>query len=507
MFENMDSVIIKIAFAVSAYAVLTMLQLALHRVRLVRQIFISLNLLFLTGVISFFLFDRLREVQPHAADGIRAAFLCLSAYVGIRLLDVWMFEVIIRRRRHRPIPVVVRDIIRWVIVAVSLFFILKMLYPKLNLSILAFSSLVMGYIVGNATQDTLGNLISGLALNTETPFSIGDWVMIGGHTGRVVEMTWRATRLRTKMSDHVIIPNSAIAREPIVNYSRPTVRHGLKLEIGVSYEVPPNKLRRVILEVLSKVPEILGDPRPRVRLTSYGDFSINYIVRFFVTDFENLDDIMSDVMYLVWYHFKREGIVIPFPIRDVRISRGEEPTDAVGPEEPDGEAHAAILRDIGLFRPLSEDDVRLMAANLQEQIFASGETLVKQGDEGQTFYIVKSGEVRVCVKIDGRETVLTKLTAGDYFGEMCLLTGERRSASVVAESDTRVLVLSHVVLQRVLESNVALAEELARELAKRQEGQRKMAEQNAEQAARSAKPPETHTVLLTRIRRFFGLSQ
>ena len=103
-------------------------------------------------------------------------------------------------------------------------------------------------------QDTLGNLFAGLALNAERPFQIGDWVTVGGHTGVLVDTTWRATRLRTKANDYIVIPNSAIAKESIVNYSRPTRSHGCYLQIGVSYDTPPNKAREVILGVLREAP-------------------------------------------------------------------------------------------------------------------------------------------------------------------------------------------------------------------------------------------------------------
>lgn len=272
-----------------------------------------------------FLRDALGHLHANLQTGVQTAFVCLLAYLIIRALDVWIFDFLIVHRRQRQVPAVVCDIARWLVVAIAVFFILRQMFPNLNLNILAMSSLVVGYIVGNATQDTLGNLVAGLALSTESPFSIGDWVMVNGHTGRVTEMTWRAMRLWTKMHDYVIIPNASIAREPIVNYSRPTMCHGFTVEVGTSYDVAPNKVRSVLIEVLNSVPDVLRDPPPRIRLTSYGDFSINYTVRGFVADFENLDDIQSHVMSLIWYQFKREGIVIPFPIRDVRVSRPASP--------------------------------------------------------------------------------------------------------------------------------------------------------------------------------------
>ena len=501
----MHELAIDVVRAIAVYAALGVLQLLLRRVRFVRQIGISLNLLFLCVALHAFLADELAALHPYVRDGLLAALLTLAIYVGIRICDVWLFDRVLRRRRRRQVPAVVRDILRWLLIAVAFFFILRTIFPNLDLNILAVSSLVVGYIVGNATQDTLGNLISGLALNTEDSFSIGDWVTIGGHTGRIVEMTWRATRMRTKMNDHIIIPNSAIAREPIVNYSRPTVRHGFTLELGVSYEVPPNTVRRVILSVLDSLPEVLSDPRPRIWLTTYNDFSIDYTIKFFITDFENLENIQSDVMYLIWYHFKREGIVIPFPIRDVRMSH-DAPTVAVEPDTADFDEYKLAIQNVDLFEALTEEERALVASNVRQQIYSAGERLVRQGEEGHTFYIIRSGAVRVTVLAGGQDSELKRLGPGDFFGEMSLLTGEKRSATVTAVTDTHVLVLSHHILGRLLKDNASLAGELAKALETRRASQRWTYDQRERENQEQARPEDSHTVLVRRIRRFFGLS-
>ena len=118
-------------------------------------------------------------------------------------------------------------------------------------------------VIGLALQDTLGNLFAGLAIQIEKPFRVGDWVTIGGQDGLVSEITWRATKMRTKAGNFVVVPNSVLAKDTITNYSEPTRAMRLHVEVGASYEVPPNLVKSVIRAALRNAPEIrtIGLPK------------------------------------------------------------------------------------------------------------------------------------------------------------------------------------------------------------------------------------------------------
>jgi len=374
-------------------------------------------------------------------------------------------------------------------------------FPDVNLSVLAVSSLVAGYIVGNATQDTLGNLVAGLALNTETPFQIGDWVTVGGNTGVVVNTTWRATTLRTKAEDHIIIPNASIAREPIINYSRPTRCHGCYSTIGVDYDTPPNKVRQVILDVLNGDSDILKTPPPSVFLAGYGDFAVNFTIKFFIEDYGRLDPIQSRVMDRLWYTFKRAGIGIPYPIRDVRLRSGVSLEQQQ--KESQRRAALAMLDDIELFSSLSEAERARLADTIVSLPFACGEALCREGEPGDSFYIIRSGQGTVSLADpDGQSMPVAQLGAGGFFGEMSLLTGETRSATARAETDVEAWCVSKKDFAGLLKADIDLAGKLAAILEKRG------AERRAKLATSSGKEtaPLTQSTLVTRIRRFFNLA-
>ena len=504
--EDLPILIMK-AFEVAAlYAVLSLAQRLLQkRIKVLSYSPIALNVLFLLISINLFLINTLAEFNASVLDWNMAALLFVSAYLGIKTMDFFFFDIFLRKRRKAPVPLVLRDIFRWVLSTLALFVVIRTIFPAINLNVLAVSSIVTGYVVGNATQETLGNLIAGLALNTEAPFMIGDWVEVAGHTGRVVDMTWRATCLRTKTDDYIIIPNDAIARESIINYSRPTSVHGYLLDVGVNYEVPPNKVRGIILSVLDKNPEVLKKPEPCVWLVKYNDFSIDYKIKFYIRDFEKLEHIESRIMDHIWYSFKRNGIVIPFPIRDVRLHQvdaGEERRRS--DEELRGKAE--LFAGIDIFKPLSPEEHLMLAREMREEIYAEGELVLRQGDSGSTFYIIRSGEVAVSIKRDKRDVRVARLVAGDFFGEMSFLTGEKCNATVTAVTDVVIAALPHTVLGSILESSENLAEEMANVLERRMKSGEGCIDQANAIDVIEQQPVQSQD-FLHRIRKFFGLDK
>ncbi len=484
---------------VVAYVSFTLFQRYLRRFRLLSVVALPLNLLVL-DILLLALF-----VPVVAGIGLPLESLCAAAAVflgitlGLRILDVLVFDVLARWRKRPLVPLVVRDIGRWTLSLIALVSIVRGFFPGVNLNVLAVSSLVVGYVVGNATQDTLGNLIAGLALNTERPFQIGDWVTFGEHTGVVVDTTWRATRLRTKAEDYVVIPNASIAREPIVNFSRPTQNHGCYLPIGVSYETPPNKARTVILGVLREIPEVCKDPKPSVYLVNYGAFSIDFKVMFFIEDYVRMDAIQSAVMDRLWYAFRREGISIPFPIQEER--QRDVVADERAKQAAELEAIRRLLSGVDLFQTLSPAELDRLAAGTRLEMFASGEKLCRQDQEGDTFYVIRSGQVAISVSgPNGIDLAVAQLGSGAFFGEMSLLTGEKRSATVTAAVDTEVLAVPKPAFAALLQANAALAEKLGTILEQRTAGRQATVATVSAIATASA-----HSAMVTRIRKFFGL--
>ncbi len=500
--ERIDfvSLLVRIGLCILVYVGVSLAQRYWVRHHVLRTVSVPLNLLTLVLLLTFFLKPILSEFDPLVLNVVFALTIFLVMSIALKAGDVLLFEVMAHWRRRPPVPLLLRDIGRWILSLVALMVIIHGFFPNLPLNVFAMSSLVVGYIVGNATQDTLGNLIAGLALNTERPFHIGDWVTISGNTGCVVDTTWRATRLRTKSEDYIIIPNASIARDAIVNFSRPTTHHGCYLPIGVDYESPPNSVRSAILSVLADVSEVLKDPPPRVYLTGYGDFSMNFTIKFFIADYTRLDPIQSTVMDRLWYVFKREGIGIPYPIQDVRLSNRLTTERSV--RLAIRNSVLALIRRVELFQSLSDAECERLVLAVDTIPFATGEALCHQGEPGDSFYVIHSGTVAVSIcGADGVNAEVAQLSNGQFFGEMSLLTGERRLATVVAVGDVEVVRVSKQAFADLLQANSELASKLAAVLEKR------LTERAALMVALAVSVPivENGSLLAIRIRRFFGL--
>jgi small-conductance mechanosensitive channel len=304
------------------------------------------------------------------------------------------------------------------------------------------TSAVSAVVLGFALQDTFGNAIAGLAIQSEKPFNIGHWVKVGEFEGRVAEVTWRATRLRTKSGNFIVLPNNIVGKEPIINYSEPVAPTRLTVEVGCSYDAPPNRVKAVIREALANCPIALRAPAPQIVLSKFDSSAINYDVKFWIEDFETDDAARDQVRSAIYYALRRRNIEIPYPIqiemhRDVRT--------------PDTQNQIAqrehLISAIDLFSSLSAEHRTLIAASTSSVAFADGEAIVRQGQPGDSMYVVCSGSASVM--IEGQRIPIATIGQGGYFGEMSLLTGDPRTATVVAQGDVVALEIGADVFRQL----------------------------------------------------------
>lgn len=354
------------------------------------------------------------------------------------------------------------------------------------------ASAVGAVVVGFALQDTLGNFFAGLALQIDRPFKPGHWIEVGAFQGRVTEITWRATKIQTKAGNLVIVPNNIVGKEAITNYSEPIAPTRLFVEVGTGYQIPPNVVRDAMLTALERCPRVLKTPAADVVLMDFGASALIFRARFWVQDFETDERARDEVRTAIYYEFHRRGIEIPWPIQ-VEYQRFEAPVDV----DATRLRYQAQIAAMPIFAALSPDVHAALAAAARERLFGRGEVVVSEGEPGTSMFLVIDGMLAVTVGADRREVAVTE--TGGYFGEMSLLTGDPRSATVTARRDSAVLEISaeafgaHVrnhpgVLEAVAEAAVARRHEL-----------------DAVKAAPGATPTAAKASLLARMRSFFKL--
>jgi small-conductance mechanosensitive channel len=304
------------------------------------------------------------------------------------------------------------------------------------------TSAVSAVVLGFALQDTLGNAFAGLAIQSEKPFHVGQWVRIGDYDGRVAEVTWRATKLRTKAGNFVILPNNVVGKEAIVNYSEPSAPLRLEVEVGATYLVPPSQVKAAMMEALRHSSRVLTAPAPEVLLVAFDASAINYRARFWVSDFAQDELARDEVRTAIYYSFQRHNIEIPWPIQ-VEYSRPLEVQDVNKKLEEEEQ----LLASVDLFASLAPEVRSQIARAAPMAVYGSGETIVKEGELGQSMFIIVSGAVRVVVGAQREE--VARIDRGGYFGEMSLLTGEPRSATVLASGDVAVVEIDAELFRRI----------------------------------------------------------
>ncbi len=353
---------------------------------------------------------------------------------------------------------------------------------------------VVALVVGLAMQDLLGNIVAGFALYGSKPFKAGDWLLVDNHHARVLEVTWRSTRLITDDDIMLEMPNSTLVKQPIINFHQPSLEHALRITIGLHYSVPPARAQAILRAAAASVPGVCAKPPPQINVHNFADSSVVYEVKFWIIDHGQKSRLMSDVRSHCWYAVRRAQMEIPYPT--VTLLRPQ-PQDAAGVARA---AAAAALRTNAIFSFLTPEQVDELVQRSPVVLFAQAEPLVEQGDEGSSMFLLVRGRVEVRVTRDGVTKVVTQLGPGDCLGEISMLTGEKRTATVAASDEVEAVEITHNAFSTFIRHNPEVLNRLGELLAKRQQA-------NVQPAPGAAPlpPPESRDNIVRRLKAFFEL--
>lgn len=431
---------------------------------------------------------------------LRAVTILLSAFFLIALIQRYVFEGYFRKKRDTEIPKFLHELVALVIFVLSLMIVLSGIYKEGQaLAGLLAGSGVAAIIIGLAMQDLLGNVISGIALEIGKPFKRGDWLIYENTRAEVIEVNWRSTRLRTNDDVYLDVPNNQIVKHAVLNLSYPNKVHAERLTVGIDYNVAPNVVREILKHAACNGFSVLSSPAPKVYLKEFGDSAVIYEIKFWFERDDLFNDIMDSVRTNIWYELNRNNIKIPYPMRTVQVERRQSTPHSIPPLVMD------TLRKQKFFQCLDDAQIDRMLASAKLVRYGRGEKLITQGDEGNSMFVLVSGAVDVHVNHDGMLTYVTTLKAGDYFGEMSLLTGEKRSATVIANSDCESLKIDKMSFAEVLQSNPELLQKLSEMLARRRLETEGVLASTTEKKTIETKQEEYTATFLARLSSFFEL--
>jgi small-conductance mechanosensitive channel/CRP-like cAMP-binding protein len=435
-------------------------------------------------------------------DHVAAAAIFLSTFFVIALLDRYLWDAYFEKRRQMPIPHFLRQVIGLFLLLVAFLIVLMRVYhAEGQLAGVLAGSGIIAIIIGLATQDLLGGIIAGIALQISKPYKVGDWLKIQDQFAEVMEINWRSTRLRTNDAIYLDIPNYSIARGTIINLHYPTQIHAMRLRVGVDYEVPPNQVKDALHRATSSAEGVVPNPPIKVFVMDFAESAVIYEIKFSMGNHQAHNDVCDAIRTNIWYEFKRQRIAIPFPIRTLHVQRRRHQS------VPDGHAEAqALLRGEPLFDCLNDAQLDNVLHSAHFHRYGRGERVIQEGAEGSSMFVMVRGTAHVSVLRDGTGIRLGVLREGDCFGEMSLLTGEPRSATIRAEGDCEVLEISHKAMAEVLRESPQYLTQLSELLAKRKlegEGIVKDATQPHDQG--TTKEREYRASILQRLRAVFEL--
>jgi small-conductance mechanosensitive channel/CRP-like cAMP-binding protein len=471
---------------------------------LLKPIGSGLKLIVLFVSLQAFLLLGAREHYPRVAQHLSFWSWVIVSFAVIRLTLYIYGDLFVVRWRKGSFPAAFKNIITVALVVLVTLLLLKEIL-QINVTSLIATTTVLTATIGLAFQSTLANMLAGLTIHLEKPLRQGDWISANGHEGYVLDITLRSTRIKTIENNEVFIPNSKVLSESVVNYSLPDRTCTRKLEVGVNYSVPPNTVRKALLDILLAVPGIHRMPAPIVRVKEYGEFAIHYEMRYALHEYHRYLEIETEIMNLVWYRFKRDNIEIPFPIRTVHLKEITAETRRIE-QESLLQGILALMERVDILAPLSGEERGLLAEAVGVKAYAAGECPVRQGDPGDSFYIIKKGAVDVVVeKGPGEEgVVVATLGAGNFFGEMSLLTGAARTATIRVREDAEFIVIDRENFRAVLENKPSIAESLSHILSERQ-AQLAAQREKLDAATLARRKQDESGRLLRNIREFFGL--
>ncbi len=405
-------------------------------------------------ILAFYAAIAVYGVHAPWRNHVGAAAILLSTALVVALINRYVWDFYFEKKRQTPIPHFLREVVGGIVFLIVLLFVLSYGYhAEAQLKGLLAGSGVVAIIVGFAGQNLFAGIIGGISIQINKPYKVGDWLQVGERFAEVMEINWRSTRLRTNDRIYLDIPNNEMVSHTIVNLHYPTEVHAMRIRVGVEYKNAPNRVKDALFRAASTADGVLAEPKVKV----------------FLVDFADLE--------------RR-------PARPVQEDQAEA---------------LSILREEPLFSCLSDEQLNQLVTQARLNYFGRGEPVIEEGAAGDSMFVLLRGAANVSVSKNGSTIQVATLGAGDCFGEMSLLTGEPRSATVRADGDCYVMEIGKPIMAEVLRAAPSCLEKLSELLAQRKMETEGIVKEAASTDERASKQRQYTATFLNRLRTFFQL--
>jgi len=409
------------------------------------------------------------------------------------IIRIVVWRVIVKNTTKRNTPELIKQLLDFVVIIISIIFASKILFGQNVLA--AVTALgALGIVISFGIKDLIQDLMTGLAVNLELSFALGDWVsvqdgQVGRISGQVVQINWRTTHILDENKKYFIVPNREIGNSTITVFSNPTPLTREEVIVEVDYEIPVKDAKRILTTAVMSVLDVRGfsqHPKPDVIVSSFPASGIEYKVRFWIYAWDQItppnakDAVLSSAMR----HLRLNALSPSFP--KLQQFNVDKPDMLKSPELAKNTPR--FISNMSFFEPMTDEESDFVAERGKIVSWQKGELILKQGAEGDSMFIMLGGLVKAYVAgDDGRDIYVGQIQAGELFGEMSLLTGEPRSANVKAATHVTTLEISQEIFRQVLSNRPILGEKLSEIIAVRQQRSADLVARSGEDETQSLK--------------------
>ncbi|HIJ37489.1 MAG TPA: mechanosensitive ion channel [Rhodospirillaceae bacterium] len=388
---------------------------------------------------------------------INSTLPALLFAAAFTVLLIRLFLLFLAKRSGSPPSRLVRQVVSlaaWTLTAI----VIAGSWFEVPVGSLVTTSGMMVAVVGIALKNMISDLFTGLSL----PFKVGDWIEVDGHAGRVVEVGWRATRLITTDEITIMVPNTHVMAKPLRNFSQPDSYYRERFRFTLPQTVTTHQAERNLLAAVRQVDIIAALPfEPSVRIAGFNERGIEWELLFFVPSYEQSSKLRYRVQRNLLRNLHYSGI--NWPIKTLALQQQAAPAAVAA-----GNEDALFLSHIDLFGTLTQEELNQLSAQISHRLVRSSDPIVRQGEAGESLFILREGLLNVFITTDGMETNVGQISPGAFFGEMSLLTGATRSATIIPLVDSMVYELSRDSLRPLMQKRPQIAVQMSEVLAVRQ---------------------------------------
>lgn len=395
--------------------------------------------------------------QPTAGEIIKDSFgmfpWLTGAYLINSLLNYFLWKGALVNEEGEPlVPSLLTTLVSILIFFVAGLGIVVFVYET-NISMWLATSGFAGSVAVYLGKVPLNKAFTALSLNLNRQIRKGDYIELEDCTGVIQEIGWKSVKLLTLDSNQLTIPNTTLVNANVVNYSRPDKLKTVTMSIRINGNVSPYDVEKLLIRSALDSDLVLRKPSPLVNLVSFTPSSARYAIEV-STDYDILEHVKSQVLSSIWHMLRRKGLY-PMPTEDII-------------ENPIEKA-IQLMNSVEILEPFTEEEDLEIAKKAKWLRYGPPERIVIEGEKDNSLYLIAEGKLEVLVRQqDGKNLKVAEVGRGSFFGEMALLTGEARKATVRAMTDVLLCEISKDLIKPILEKRQGILQDMSNKLAERE---------------------------------------